>query len=105
MAGDLLGRLAGALDRLAPGFVRRRYAAKFAIAFVAVLVVIAGAGVFVFQTTSAAVEQQTTDQLAETSQLEGDTIGAWVGQQRTHTRSISRGEPLQSDRRAAAYIL
>jgi len=105
MADSILARVAGVLDRLAPGFVRRRYAAKFAMAFLAVLVVIGGAGAFTFQETSDAVERQTTDQLAETSQLEGDSIGSWVEQHRTHTRSISRGDPLQSDRRAAAYIL
>ncbi|MHC3379419.1 methyl-accepting chemotaxis protein [Haloarcula sp. H-GB5] len=105
MAGGPLDGLASALDRVAPEFVRQRFAAKFAVAFLAVLLVIAGAGAFTFQATSTAVEQQTTEQLAETSQLEGDSIGSWVEQQRTHTRSISQGEPLRSDRRAAAYIL
>jgi len=105
MSGGLLDRFAGALDRLAPEFVRRRFAAKFAVAFLTVLLVVAGAGAFAFQETSAAVERQTTGQLAETGQLEGDAIGSWVEQQRTHTRSVSQGEPLRSDRRAAAYIL
>ncbi|GGK59221.1 methyl-accepting chemotaxis protein [Haloarcula sebkhae] len=105
MAGGPLDGLASALDRVAPEFVRQRFAAKFAVAFLAVSLVIAGAGAFTFQATSTAVEQQTTEQLAETSQLEGDSIGSWVEQQRTHTRSISQGEPLRSDRRAAAYIL
>ncbi|KAA9405660.1 methyl-accepting chemotaxis protein [Haloarcula sp. CBA1131] len=105
MAGGPLDGLASALDRVAPEFVRQRFAAKFAVAFLAVLLVIAGAGAFTFQATSTAVERQTTGQLAETSQLEGGSIGSWVEQQRTHTRSVSQGEPLRSDRRAAAYIL
>jgi methyl-accepting chemotaxis protein len=104
MADDS-SRVTRALAAVAPDFVRRRYAAKFAIAFLAVVLVIAATGAVAFQQTSATVERQTEGQLQEVNRLKGVEISTWVSQMRTYSRSISRGEPLQSDRRAAPYIL
>jgi len=91
--------------RLTPEFVRQRYAAQFAIAFLAVIVVIAGVGTMTYAQAEQSVEESTTQQLEETSKLQGESIGSWVTEMRTSTRSVSSGEGLQSDRTAAAHIL
>ncbi|MBO4247833.1 methyl-accepting chemotaxis protein [Halomicrobium sp. IBSBa] len=90
---------------LTPSFVRQRYAAQFAIAFLAVMIVIAGVGGMTYVQAEETVERSTTQQLEETSKLQGESIGSWVAEMRTSTRSVSSGEPLQSDRTAAAHIL
>ncbi|MDL0121589.1 MULTISPECIES: chemotaxis signal transducer protein Htr6 [Halobacterium] len=105
MSDGITGALRNAASVVAPDAIRRRFGAKFAVAFIVVLVVIAGAGVFAFQSTETTVEHQTTRQLAESNQLEADAIGAWMEQQRTHARSVSQDEALRDDRRAAPYIL
>ncbi|MCF2207096.1 methyl-accepting chemotaxis protein [Halobacterium salinarum] len=105
MSDGITAALRNAASIVAPDAIRRRFGAKFAVAFIVVLVVIAGAGVFAFQSTETTVEHQTTRQLAESNQLEADAIGAWMEQQRTHARSVSQDEALRDDRRAAPYIL
>ncbi|WP_135662425.1 methyl-accepting chemotaxis protein [Halorhabdus rudnickae] len=91
--------------RIVPEFVRQRYAAQFAIAFLAVVLVIAGVGAFTYVQAGQTVESSTTQQLEETSSLQGESIGSWVQEMRTSTRSVSSGDGLQSDRTAAAHIL
>nr|AAD02052.1 transducer HtrVI [Halobacterium salinarum] len=105
MSDGITGALRNAASVVAPDAIRRRFGAKFAVAVIVELVVIAGAGVFAFQSTEMTVEHQTTRQLAESNQLEADAIGAWMEQQRTHARSVSQDEALRDDRRAAPYIL
>ncbi|QGN06950.1 methyl-accepting chemotaxis protein [Halorhabdus sp. CBA1104] len=105
MADSLRTRLARFGRRIVPDFVRQRYAAQFAIAFLAVVLVIAGVGALTYVQAGQTVESSTTQQLEETSNLQGQSIGSWVKEMRTSTRSVSSGDGLQTDRTAAAHIL
>ena len=105
MADSLRTLLARYGRRVVPEFVRQRYAAQFAIAFLAVVIVIAGVGALTYVQAGQTVEASTTQQLEETSKLQGQSIGSWVQEMRTSTRSVSSGEGLQTDRTAAAHIL
>jgi methyl-accepting chemotaxis protein len=105
MSAGLLERLARAAGRLLPDAVRRRYAAKFALAFLVVAAVVAAGGAFTYLQTGETVETDATTQLAETSGLQADAIGSWTERMTTQTRSMSAADELRSDRRAPAYVL
>ncbi|KOX98022.1 methyl-accepting chemotaxis protein [Halorubrum tropicale] len=105
MSAGPLQRLASAVGSVLPDAVRRRYAAKFALAFLVVAAVVAAGGAFTYLQTGDAVETDATTQLAETSGLQADAIGSWTDRMTTQTRSMSAADELRSDRRAAAYVL
>ncbi|OSP11229.1 methyl-accepting chemotaxis protein [Halorubrum ezzemoulense DSM 17463] len=105
MAPDSFERLVRAVGRLLPNAVRRRYAAKFALAFLVVAAVVVAGGAFTYLQTEQTVESDTTTQLAETGGLQADAIGSWTERMSTETRSMSAADALRSDRRAPAYVL
>ena len=105
MAPDSFERLVRAVGRLLPNAVRRRYAAKFALAFLVVAAVVVAGGAFTYLQTEQTVESDATTQLAETGGLQADAIGSWTERMSTETRSMSAADALRSDRRAPAYVL
>ncbi|WP_200530708.1 methyl-accepting chemotaxis protein [Halorubrum sp. LN27] len=105
MTDGLVDRLARAASRVLPDAVRRRYAAKFALAFLVVAAVVVAGGAFTYLQTGETVEADATTQLAETGGLQADAIGSWTERMSTETRSMSAADALRSDRRAPAYIL
>ena len=64
MAPDSFERLVRAVGRLLPNAVRRRYAAKFALAFLVVAAVVVAGGAFTYLQTEQTVESDATTQLA-----------------------------------------
>ncbi|WP_440988536.1 methyl-accepting chemotaxis protein [Haloarchaeobius baliensis] len=90
--------------RLVPGFVRRRYAVKFAVSMLVVLLIIGGVGLFGYAQAAGTVEDSTADQLEETSQLRGDSLGNWVESMKIQTRTVSAGTQLRQDAGARAYL-
>ncbi|ELZ33665.1 methyl-accepting chemotaxis protein [Halorubrum tebenquichense] len=105
MSDGIVERVARAAGRVMPDAVRRRYAAKFALAFLVVAAVVVAGGAFTYLQTEQTVESDATTQLAETGGLQADAIGSWTERMSTETRSMSAADALRSDRRAPAYIL
>ncbi|MFC4406837.1 methyl-accepting chemotaxis protein [Haloarchaeobius iranensis] len=95
---------ASLLARLVPGVVRRRYAVKFTVSILVVVLVIAGVGVVGYTQAADTVEQSTEDQLTETSSLRGDSLGNWVESMKIQTRSVSAGTELRQGAGARAYL-
>lgn len=84
------------VKRLVPASIRRRYAAKLAIAFLAVIVVVAGIGALVYLETSDSVREQTEESLQTQAELESETVGQWIGEMRGKTVLLSNAETMSS---------
>jgi methyl-accepting chemotaxis protein len=89
---------------LLPGFVRRRYAVKFAVSILVVLLLIAAVGAYGYDQADDAVTQSTESQLVETSELQADSLAQWVESMRVQTATVSAGTPLTEGGAATAYL-
>ncbi|WP_324760485.1 methyl-accepting chemotaxis protein [Haloarcula sp. GH36] len=88
---------AGAVARrLTPEFVRRRYAAKFAISMLVVLVVIAAIGTGSYLQIQSELQEDTRTQLQSRASMQATAIGGWVEEMQVQTRFISAAGPMQA---------
>jgi len=71
------GESTGALDRLVPTFVSRNYAAKFAVAVVAVLVLLSAVGAVSYHQIQHRVERDATTDLRTSASHNADAVAAW----------------------------
>ncbi|WP_459193414.1 HAMP domain-containing protein [Halosimplex sp. J119] len=83
------------LAGLLPRAVRERFVRKFFLSVVLVMVLTAGIGAVMFQTTTATLTDRTEDQLASTSHLQAQSLDRWVDGLRHQTRLISQASPFQ----------
>ena len=91
---DTIGRI---VSRVTPEFVRQRYAAKFAISMLVVLVVIAGLGGASYVEIQSELREETQNQLQSQASMQATAVGNWVTRMQVQTRFISGAEPIQSD--------
>ncbi|MFD1643605.1 methyl-accepting chemotaxis protein [Halohasta litorea] len=95
---DWVGRIA---RRITPEFVRRRYAAKFAISMLVVVVVIAGLGGASYAEIQSELHEETQNQLQSQASMQASAVGSWVREMQVQTRFISDAEPVRTgDKRA-----
>jgi methyl-accepting chemotaxis protein len=92
-------------DLLVPSFIQRRYALKFVVSILAVVIVISMVGGFGFVQAQDAVQSSTEDSLKETSELRANSVGEWVEKMHLQTRTVSAGEPLQENDQPAQYLI
>jgi methyl-accepting chemotaxis protein len=82
--------------RFTPEFVRRRYAAKFAISMLVVLVVIAAIGTGSYLQIQSELREDTRTQLQSRASMQATAVGGWVDEMQVQTRFISAAEPMQA---------
>ncbi|WP_284011138.1 methyl-accepting chemotaxis protein [Haloarcula pelagica] len=85
-----------AARRFTPEFVRRRYAAKFAISMLVVLVVIAAIGTGSYLQIQSELREDTRTQLQSRASMQATAVGGWVEEMQVQTRFISAAEPMQA---------
>ncbi|WP_396610620.1 methyl-accepting chemotaxis protein [Haloferax sp. S1W] len=73
-----LKRVADALERVLPNVVRRRYAAKFGLALLLIVVVMGAAGAFIHFDTKSVVEQQTEEEIRGVAETEARAVADWT---------------------------
>ncbi|RDI71388.1 methyl-accepting chemotaxis protein [Halopelagius longus] len=86
----VVSRLLGTFERLLPNVIRRRYAAKFGLVLLVIVVLIAAAGTFIHLDTKASVEQQTESQIRGVADTEARAVAEWVSKKRS-TASLLAG--------------
>jgi methyl-accepting chemotaxis protein len=77
------------LARFVPSRVRRSYAAKFGTVLLAILILIAGVGVFIHFDTKQLVERNTNEELQSAANIEAEALHEWVDQKRSTTQFLS----------------
>lgn len=87
-----------------PSAIRKRYAAKFGVSLLLVLVVIALVGAVGILQAEAVVQESTEDQLRETSELRAHSIGTFVDRMQLQVRTASAGKPLQNGANRSRYL-
>mgnify|MGYP006277844051 CR=1 FL=1 len=95
---DWVGKIA---RRITPEFVRRRYAAKFAISILLVAVVIAGLGGASYAEIQSELHEERQNQLRSQASMQASAVGSWVREMQVQTRFVSAAEPIRTgDKRA-----
>ncbi|NHN46301.1 methyl-accepting chemotaxis protein [Halostella sp. JP-L12] len=102
LSRSLPGKVA---NLLVPSFIQRRYAAKFVVSILAVVIVISMVGGFGFVQAQDAVQTSTQDNLEETSELRANSLGEWVEKMQLQTRTVSAGESLRENDQPAQYLV
>ncbi|MFC7078469.1 methyl-accepting chemotaxis protein [Haloarcula halophila] len=92
----VVSAVGAAARRLTPEFVRRRYAAKFAISMLVVLVVIATIGAGSYLQIQSELQEDTRTQLQSRASMQATAIGGWVEEMQVQTRFISAAGPMQA---------
>ncbi|SER24898.1 HAMP domain-containing protein, partial [Natrinema salaciae] len=99
------GTLATIASALVPSFIQRRYALKFLVSILIVVIVISSVGAYGFLQAEGAVRTSTENQLTETSELRADSLNEWLEKMNLQTRTVSAGKPLQQNEQQAAYLV
>ncbi|SFF88157.1 methyl-accepting chemotaxis protein [Halopelagius inordinatus] len=86
----VVARALGSVERLLPNVIRRRYAAKFGLVLLIIVVLIAAAGAFIHLDTKSLVERQTESQIRGVADTEARAVGEWVSKKRS-TASLLAG--------------
>ncbi|WP_247003306.1 methyl-accepting chemotaxis protein [Halosolutus gelatinilyticus] len=79
---------------LVPDPIRRRYAAKFAVSILAVVLVIAAIGVVGYVQAGDTVERDTRNTLNSSATMQADALGEWAEGMRVQTLSVARSESI-----------
>ena len=85
--------------RVTPGFVRRRYAVKFTLSIMVILVVVAGAGAVTYVDAREMAREEASAQVESTVTLQADSLSRWMEGMRTQTRTVSASESLATGNR------
>ena len=73
-----LSALVASVERLLPNAIRRRYAAKFAIVLLAVVLVMVAAGAFIHFDTKSLVETQTQEEIRGIAESQAKSVADWT---------------------------
>jgi methyl-accepting chemotaxis protein len=73
-----LAWVASGLERLLPDVIRRRYAAKFGVVLLVIILVMSGVGAFIHFDTKGVVEQQTREEIRGIAESEADAVADWT---------------------------
>lgn len=85
------------LSRVVPDRLRRRYAAKLAVAFFIVILLISTAGVVIYFESQSAIAQDTNQQLEQSAVSNAETLSEWTGRMTDEARLLSQSQPLRLD--------
>ncbi|WP_363465325.1 methyl-accepting chemotaxis protein [Halogeometricum borinquense] len=73
-----LKRLASSLEQLLPNVIRRRYAAKFGLVLLAIILVMSAVGAFIHFDTKGVVEQQTKEEIRGIAESQARSVAEWT---------------------------
>jgi len=82
--------------RIVPGAVRRRYAVKLAVGFLAVIVLITAIGGYTYAQTTDSVRSETEDRLEQSARTQSGLVGNWLGSLRQETSLLSNALAVQT---------
>jgi len=82
--------------RIVPGAIRRRYAVKLAVGFLAVIVLITAIGGYTYAETTDSVRSETEDRLEQSARTQGGLVGNWLGALRQETSLLSNALAVQT---------
>ncbi|ELZ91982.1 MCP domain-containing signal transducer [Haloferax mucosum ATCC BAA-1512] len=71
-------QLTSAMERLLPNVIRRRYAAKFGLVLLLIVVIMSGAGAYIHFDTKDVVDSQTKSQIRGAAETEARSVADWV---------------------------
>ncbi|WP_135667660.1 PDC sensor domain-containing protein [Halorhabdus rudnickae] len=80
---------------LVPGFIRRRYLAKFVLAILSVVLVIAAVGAVSYVEINGTVRADANAQLETTAEMQAEQISSWVESLTVQTRTASASPVLR----------
>ncbi|MFB6178869.1 MAG: methyl-accepting chemotaxis protein, partial [Halorientalis sp.] len=86
----------GRFSVLLPGPIRRRYAVKFSLAFLLVIVAIVVIGASIYTTSSAQLTTQGKNRLATTATTHAVTLTNWIESSKSHTNLVAESAAIQS---------
>jgi methyl-accepting chemotaxis protein len=92
MSGEETGGDGGPLD-----FIRKRYARKFAIIGLLIILFVIGIGVVTQGQVSERLTDEKVDTVQTNAQLEAQSFGAWLAGEKRQVRTLSNHRSLQSD--------
>ncbi|UVE51677.1 methyl-accepting chemotaxis protein [Haloferax larsenii] len=84
-----LKQLADAFERLLPNVIRRRYAAKFGLALLAIIIVMGAAGAFIHFDTKSVVETQTEEEIRGIAKSEARSVADWTATKQSTVSFLS----------------
>lgn len=93
----VLRRVGGTAGRLTPAFLRQNYLAKFVVAFVVVVILMAGVGSANYFAARETIESDTAAQLKSTAALQSSTVAGWTRSMKTHVRAAATSETVAND--------
>ncbi|QLK27487.1 methyl-accepting chemotaxis protein [Natrinema zhouii] len=85
------------IRQLIPDFIRKRYALKFAIALLAIGLIVGGIGTFATGEITAQTENSVNSEYQSLASSEAKTISRWQDRNEMATRSTSTSETLRSE--------
>jgi len=95
------GRFAAIRRRFAaivvPDVIKRRYAAKFVVSILAVVLVIAAVGAVGYVQAGDIVERDAQNSLNSSATMQADALGEWAEGMRIQTLSVARSESVSGD--------
>jgi len=85
------------LSTLVPGVIKRRYAAKFVVSILAVVLVIAAVGAVGYVQAGEIVERDARNSLNSSGTMQADALGEWTEGMRVQTLSVAQSESVNDD--------
>jgi methyl-accepting chemotaxis protein len=83
--------------RIVPGFIRRRYAAKFIVSILVVVLIIAGTGIFSVTQASNTTEKQVNSQLKSDADQYHSTLSDWRKAMRSQASTFVRADQFREN--------
>ncbi|HMB51142.1 MAG TPA: hypothetical protein VKM69_10830, partial [Natronoarchaeum rubrum] len=80
-----------------PDVIKRRYAAKFVVSILAVVLVIAAVGAVGYVQAGEIVERDAQNSLNSSATMQADALGEWAEGMRVQTLSVARSESVSGD--------
>jgi len=84
-------------QKVVPGFIRRRFTAKFMVIVLVAMVVAAGVGAFFFLQTNNTLEDQVREDVDQTAQLQSNVLINWISGLESETRTLARAAAFQGE--------
>jgi methyl-accepting chemotaxis protein len=89
------GPVEDAIKTVVPSFVRRRYAVKFVVSILFVILVISSVGVVGYTQALDSVRTDAEQSLRSDANLQANYINTWVGARKSNTLSLSKSDTVE----------
>lgn len=93
----MLGAIRAVATRLTPALLRRSYLAKFVVAFLVVVLLMAAVGSTNYIAAKQTIESDATAQVESTAALQASTVAGWARTMKTHARAAASSEEVRGE--------